>query len=129
MLQIRYGIKQHCSTVLQNQADWIDPTKSRSYNNKSHDNDTQMLYIQEMWSAKLCLAPLASADCINIPRKQYEQISTYQITKFTFPSSSNPSSWLRSSINVRWISRSALVPSLNLRPPMASISSMKMMHG
>lgn len=33
------------------------------------------------------------------------------------------------SIRVRWISRSADVPSLNRLPPMASISSMKMMHG
>ena len=47
----------------------------------------------------------------------------------TCPSTSNPSSWFSSSMSVRWISRSALVPSLNLRPPMASISSMKMMHG
>ena len=31
--------------------------------------------------------------------------------------------------NPAWISLSALVPSLNLLPPMASISSMKMMHG
>mmetsp|Transcript_11080 Transcript_11080/g.25541 ORF Transcript_11080/g.25541 Transcript_11080/m.25541 type:complete len:231 (+) Transcript_11080:600-1292(+) len=47
----------------------------------------------------------------------------------TLPNASNPSSWLRSSMRVRWISRSADVPSENLRPPMASISSMKMMHG
>ena len=45
------------------------------------------------------------------------------------PRLSNPSSWLRSSIRVLWISLSALVPSLNLLPPMASISSMKMMQG
>ncbi len=32
-------------------------------------------------------------------------------------------------MRVRWISRSALVPSLKRRPPMASISSMKMMQG
>jgi len=32
-------------------------------------------------------------------------------------------------MSVRWISRSALVPSENRRPPMASISSMKMMQG
>ena len=48
---------------------------------------------------------------------------------FTFPMTSKPSSWDRSSMSVRWISLSAEVPSLNLRPPMASISSMKMMHG
>ena len=35
----------------------------------------------------------------------------------------------QTSINVRWISRSALVPSENRRPPMASISSMKMTQG
>lgn len=48
---------------------------------------------------------------------------------YTFPSSSNPSNWFSSSMSVLWISRSALVPSLNLLPPSASISSMKMMHG
>jgi len=78
MLQIHYSIKQHCSTVLQNQADWIDPTKSRSYNNKSHDNDTQMLYIQEMWCAKLCLDSLASAE-VSIYLENY--MSKYQHIK------------------------------------------------
>jgi hypothetical protein len=51
------------------------------------------------------------------------------ITTFTLPNSSNPSSWLSSSIKVLWISLSALVPSEKRRPPMASISSMKMMQG
>lgn len=32
-------------------------------------------------------------------------------------------------MRVRWISRSALVPSLKRRPPIASISSMNMMQG
>lgn len=35
----------------------------------------------------------------------------------------------RTSISVLWISRSALVPSENRLPPIASISSMKMIHG
>eukprot|EP01139_Manchomonas_bermudensis_P010055 Amastigsp_a339885_343.p3 type:complete len:140 gc:universal Amastigsp_a339885_343:266-685(+) len=47
----------------------------------------------------------------------------------TLPSSSKPSIWLSSSIRVRWISRSADVPWLKRLPPIASISSMKMMHG
>jgi hypothetical protein len=38
----------------------------------------------------------------------------------TCPSPSKPSSWFNSSINVRWISRSAEVPSLKREPPMAS---------
>lgn len=48
---------------------------------------------------------------------------------FTWPSLSNPSIWFSSSISVRWISRSAEVPSENRRPPIASISSMKMIQG
>mmetsp|Transcript_2884 Transcript_2884/g.6797 ORF Transcript_2884/g.6797 Transcript_2884/m.6797 type:complete len:348 (+) Transcript_2884:152-1195(+) len=48
---------------------------------------------------------------------------------FTLPSASKPSIWLSSSMSVRWISRSADVPSLKRRPPMASISSMKITHG
>ena len=47
----------------------------------------------------------------------------------TWPMASKPSNWFSSSISVRWISRSAEVPSEKRRPPMASISSMKMMHG
>jgi hypothetical protein len=45
---------------------------------------------------------------------------------YTFPSWSKPSSWFKSSIRVCWIPQSALMPSLNCRQPMASISSMKM---
>mmetsp|Transcript_766 Transcript_766/g.2059 ORF Transcript_766/g.2059 Transcript_766/m.2059 type:complete len:230 (-) Transcript_766:398-1087(-) len=51
------------------------------------------------------------------------------ITILTAPSCSNPSSWFSSSINVRWISRSAEEPWPIRVPPMASISSMKMTHG
>lgn len=47
----------------------------------------------------------------------------------TCPNLSNPSIWFNSSMRVRWISLSADVPSENLRPPIASISSMKMMQG
>mmetsp|Transcript_18456 Transcript_18456/g.46699 ORF Transcript_18456/g.46699 Transcript_18456/m.46699 type:complete len:296 (-) Transcript_18456:136-1023(-) len=47
----------------------------------------------------------------------------------TLPTTSKPSSWLSSSMRVRCISRSADVPSLKRRPPMASTSSMKMTHG
>lgn len=104
-------IKQHCSIILR-----IKQIGLTSQN------------LVPNVECKTLVDTLVFAACIKIPRKLYEQISTYTI-KFTFPSSSNPSSWLRSSISVRWISRSALVPSLNLRPPMASISSMKMMHG
>mmetsp|Transcript_19896 Transcript_19896/g.59640 ORF Transcript_19896/g.59640 Transcript_19896/m.59640 type:complete len:277 (+) Transcript_19896:162-992(+) len=48
---------------------------------------------------------------------------------FTRPRSSKPSIWFRSSMRVRWISRSAEVPCEKRLPPMASISSMKMMQG
>mmetsp|Transcript_3129 Transcript_3129/g.7941 ORF Transcript_3129/g.7941 Transcript_3129/m.7941 type:complete len:248 (+) Transcript_3129:25-768(+) len=47
----------------------------------------------------------------------------------TLPLASKPSSWLRSSMSVLWISLSAEVPSLKRLPPMASISSIKMTQG
>mmetsp|Transcript_27731 Transcript_27731/g.45618 ORF Transcript_27731/g.45618 Transcript_27731/m.45618 type:complete len:259 (+) Transcript_27731:106-882(+) len=46
-----------------------------------------------------------------------------------FWAGSKPSSWFSSSMSVRWISRSALVPSENRDPPIASTSSMKMTQG
>ena len=47
----------------------------------------------------------------------------------TCPISSKPSNWPNNSIKVLWISLSEEEPSENLLPPMASISSMKMMQG
>ena len=38
------------------------------------------------------------------------------VSRRALPMTSKPSSWLRSSMSVRWISRSALVPSLNPLP-------------
>ena len=45
-----------------------------------------------------------------------------------FPRESKPSSWVMSSSMVRWTSLSPPAPSSNRAPPMASISSKKMMH-
>mmetsp|Transcript_49545 Transcript_49545/g.112472 ORF Transcript_49545/g.112472 Transcript_49545/m.112472 type:complete len:296 (+) Transcript_49545:497-1384(+) len=51
------------------------------------------------------------------------------MTILTAPLVSKPSICASSSMSVRWISRSAEVPSLKRDPPIASISSMKMTHG
>mmetsp|Transcript_33371 Transcript_33371/g.103389 ORF Transcript_33371/g.103389 Transcript_33371/m.103389 type:complete len:242 (+) Transcript_33371:258-983(+) len=51
------------------------------------------------------------------------------MTILTWPSCSKPSSWFSNSMSVRWISRSADVPSENRDPPIASTSSMKMTQG
>jgi hypothetical protein len=51
------------------------------------------------------------------------------ITTLTLPKSSNPSNWFNNSINVLCTYLSAELPSLNLRPPIASISSIKIIHG
>lgn len=49
--------------------------------------------------------------------KQHYSLKSLMDSKFTWPSESKPSIWLRSSISVLCISRSADVPSENLRPP------------
>lgn len=46
------------------------------------------------------------------------------VIRNTCPRESKPSIWLRSSINVRWISLSAEVPSENLRPPIKGVCSL-----
>ena len=51
------------------------------------------------------------------------------MTIFTAPNDSKPSSWESNSMSVRWISRSADVPSEKREPPMASTSSMKITQG
>lgn len=51
------------------------------------------------------------------------------ITTLTLPNSSKPSSWLSNYISVLCTYLSAEFPSLNLLPPIASISSIKIIQG